>query len=88
MTMETIEDRVNHPRHYAWLQDVCGIEPIDICREMDFDLGNAVKYLLRAGRKGEQGYSSQQKKREDLKKAIYYIQDAINYMEEESHCSV
>ena len=50
-------NRVDHPSHYCWLKELCGIEVIDITRHLDFDLGNAVKYILRAGRKSEEGYS-------------------------------
>lgn len=28
---------VNHPSHYTWLKDLCGIEPLDICRHLDFN---------------------------------------------------
>ncbi len=77
------EDKVNHPSHYCWLKDKCGIEVIDITRHLDFDTGNAVKYLLRAGRKSEDGYSNKDKTIEDLKKAIFYINDKINMLENE-----
>lgn len=40
-------EQVSHPSHYAWLKDLCGVEPLDICRHLDFNTGNAVKYLLR-----------------------------------------
>ena len=40
-------EQVFHPSHYAWLKDLCGIEPLDICRHIDFNTGNAIKYLLR-----------------------------------------
>ena len=33
------EDMVNHPSHYTWLKEKCGIEVIDITRHMDFNLG-------------------------------------------------
>lgn len=72
------EDRVEHPSHYCWLKKLCGIEVIDITRHLDFDLGNAVKYILRAGHKSEEGYSDKDKAIEDLKKAIFYINDEIN----------
>ena len=75
--MENREERVQHPSHYTWLRELCGIEVIDITRHMDFNLGNAVKYLLRAGRKSEEGYSGKQKMIEDLNKAIFYIEDEI-----------
>ena len=79
-----LEDRVNHPSHYTWLKDKCGIEVIDITRHMDFDLGNALKYILRAGHKSEEGYTNRQKEIEDLKKAIFYIQDKLKSLENEN----
>ena len=75
------EDKVNHPSHYTWLKDLCGVEVIDITRHMDFCLGNAVKYILRAGHKTEEGYSNKQKEIEDLKKAVFYINDRINQLQ-------
>ena len=72
-----MEDKVNHPSHYCWLKELCGIEVIDITRHLDFDLGNAVKYILRAGRKSEEGYSNIDKTIEDLQKAIFYLNDEI-----------
>lgn len=71
-------ERVNHPSHYTWLKEKCGIEVIDITRHLDFCTGNAVKYLLRAGHKSEEGYTDRDKEVEDLKKAIFYIQDRIH----------
>lgn len=76
-----IEDKVNHPNHYTWLREKCGIEVIDITRHLNFDRGNAIKYLLRAGHKSEKGYSEKQKIIEDLKKAIFYINDEIKQLE-------
>lgn len=75
-------DNVNHPSHYTWLKDKCGIEVIDITRHLDFCLGNAVKYILRAGLKNEEGMSKVEKEIEDLKKAIFYINDKIKQLEE------
>lgn len=77
------EDKVNHPSHYTWLKEKCGIEVIDITRHMDFCSGNAVKYLLRAGHKSEEGYDDTQKEIEDLKKAIWYINDRIKQLKNE-----
>ena len=79
-----LEDKVNHPSHYTWLKDKCGIEVIDITRHMDFNLGNAIKYILRAGHKSEEGYTNRQKEIEDLKKAIFYIQDKLKSLENEN----
>lgn len=76
------ENKVNHSVHYTWLKDKCGIEVIDITRHMDFDLGNALKYILRCGHKSEQGYFDKDKAIENLKKAIFYINDKIKMLNE------
>lgn len=70
-------DNVNHPSHYTWLKDKCGVEVIDITRHLDFNIGNAIKYLLRAGHKDPT------KEIEDLQKAIWYINDKIKLLENE-----
>lgn len=61
---ESEYDRINHPSHYTEGRQY---EPIDVINdwELGFNLGNAVKYISRAGRKGN--------KVEDLRKAIFYI---------------
>lgn len=76
-----MSDRVNHPSHYTWLKDKCGIEVIDITRHLDFDIGNAIKYLLRSGHKSEKGFSDVDKEIEDLQKAIWYIEDKIRMLQ-------
>lgn len=78
---ERRKEKVNHPDHYAWLKEVCGIEPIDICRHLSFNLGNVLKYIIRAGRKTESGYSCREKKLEDLRKAAFYLLDEIEMTE-------
>lgn len=55
---------VNHPTHYATKS---GVEVIDITRHLSNNLGNAVKYMLRAGKKGDA--------KEDLAKAAWYLVD-------------
>lgn len=75
-----MEERVNHPSHYKWLKDLCGIEPQDVCRHLNFNLGNAVKYILRCGHKSEDGLTDRQKAAEDLRKAIWYLRDEIEYL--------
>lgn len=75
--------KVEHPSHYTWLKNICGIEVIDITRHMTFNLGNVVKYVLRAGHKSEKGYSDKEKQIEDLKKARFYIDDEIKRLENE-----
>ena len=77
------EEKVNHPFHYTWLKDLCGIEVIDITRHMNFNLGNSIKYILRSGHKKERGYTDRQKTIEDLKKAIWYLNDEIKLLSNE-----
>ena len=81
------DENVSHPSHYTWLKDKCGIEVIDITRHLDFDLGNAIKYILRAGRKpiinenlSDDFYMAAI---QDLKKALFYINDKIDMLENE-----
>ncbi len=57
-------ERVNHPAHYN--AHPSGIEAIVILRHV----GNAIKYLWRAGHKSKDPI-------EDLKKARWYIDDEI-----------
>lgn len=78
---EQVNDKVDHPSHYTWLKEKCGIEVIDITRHLDFDKGNAIKYILRSGYKEEEGYTSNQKEIEDIKKAIWYLNDKLKMLE-------
>lgn len=54
---------VNHPKHYT--SHPSGIECITVTEHMNFNIGNAVKYLWRAGEKGALV--------QDLEKARWYI---------------
>jgi hypothetical protein len=74
------KDNVNHPSHYTWLKEKCGIEVIDITRHLDFDTGNAVKYLLRAGHKEEADMTPLEKTVEDFEKAAWYVGDKIKML--------
>ena len=55
------------------------IQVWDFIRDQDlsFHLGNAIKYICRAGHKGS--------KAEDLKKAIVYLQNELEHVERENH---
>lgn len=66
-------DMVNHPKHY----NVGKYEVIDVIEDwkLNFHIGNAVKYLARAGHKGDEI--------EDLKKAIWYINRRIENIKKE-----
>lgn len=60
-------DIVNHPPHYN--AHPSGVECITITEHYNFNIGNAIKYLWRAGLKGDAV--------EDLKKATWYVQREI-----------
>lgn len=57
-------DPVNHPAHYT--SHPSGIECIQITEHMNFNLGNAVKYIWRCFGKGQTI--------QDLSKAIFYLE--------------
>lgn len=65
MNDSAFEEKVNHPSHY----NAGRIEVIDFIEDqnLNFHLGNAVKYISRAGKKDPAKF------REDLEKAIWYI---------------
>lgn len=65
-------DIINHPAHYTGV--IAEIECIDIARHLNFQLGNALKYVWRAGKKGGSDMEL-----EDLKKALWYLQDSIGH---------
>ena len=73
-------DSVNHPAHYN--SHPSGIECIEIARHHNFNIGNSMKYLWRAGLKSEEGMEDADKQVEDLNKAIWYIQDEIKRITE------
>jgi hypothetical protein len=64
-------DMINHPPHYTQFP----VEVIEITENLDFCRGSAVKYLCRAQYKGNE--------LEDLKKAAWYVQRAIDKLERE-----
>ncbi len=65
---EKDNDPVNHPSHYT--SHPSGVECIQVVEHMSFNLGNAVKYIWRAGRKTDF--------LEDLRKARWYLDREIS----------
>ncbi len=59
---------VDHPAHYQGKS----FEVIDIINDykLNFELGNAIKYILRADKKGN--------KKQDLEKAIWYLNHELS----------
>ena len=68
-------EKVNHPNHYQSEK----METIDVIEayNLNFSLGSAIKYILRAGKKPNEKTS------EDLKKAIWYLQREVQRSEME-----
>lgn len=75
------KEMVIHPKHYN--SHPSGIECIEIVRHHNFNTGNAIKYLWRCGLKEEEGKDIMDKTIEDLRKAIFYIQDEIIRLQKE-----
>lgn len=75
-----MNDPVDHPAHYtagtgvAWVSDP-GIECIDVTQHMTMLLGNATKYIWRAGAKNGA--------REDLEKAVWYLRRQIELLRQQ-----
>ena len=71
---EEPNDPVNKPSHYTDGK----IEVIDFIedKKLGFCLGNAIKYIARAGKKDPT------KEREDIKKAIWYLNRYLKELEE------
>ena len=75
-------DNVNHPVWYN--SHPSGVECIDIARHHCFSIGNAIKYLWRAGLKEDTSLNGWEKEIEDLRKALWYINDRIRQLESEA----
>lgn len=70
--LKGLRDMVNHPDHY---KGKSGMEAIDVIEDfqLGFNLGNALKYVLRAKRKDDVI--------QDLRKAIWYLRREIKNIE-------
>ncbi len=66
---------VNHPEHYGGKSNVYEAIKVIDAWDLDFCLGNTVKYISRAGKKNTD------KELEDLKKALWYLQHKIETLE-------
>ena len=71
------DSNVHHPRHYN--EHPSGVECITIVEHFNFNIGNAVKYLWRAGLKG-----GREKRIEDLRNAAWYASREADRLELES----
>lgn len=71
-----MHEMVNNPKHYE-SQGLTAIEVIEKFN-LNFSLGNSIKYILRSGRKGNELHDEVQ----DLQKAIWYLNRQINFIKE------
>ena len=73
--MNTVKEMVDHPLHYQFGENN-QYEAIKVIEawDLDFHLGNTVKYISRAGKKD--------KELQDLKKALWYLERKIKNLEQ------
>lgn len=67
------QSNINHPTHYGGSDNTYEAIKVIEAWHLGFNLGNVVKYISRAGKKGD--------KLEDLKKAQWYLQREIEKLE-------
>jgi hypothetical protein len=65
------------PDHYQFSN---GVEVIDLTEQMNFNRGNVIKYVARAGRKG-----GDVDELVDLRKAAFYLEREMLRLQERSH---
>jgi hypothetical protein len=68
-------EMVNHPNHYGGEDNVYEAIKVIEAWDLDFHLGNTVKYISRAGKKDSD------KELQDLKKALWYLNRKIEQLE-------
>ena len=69
----TVRGHVNHPDYYGGKDNPYEAIKIIEAYDLNFSLGNVIKYVLRAGKKSDSAI-------EDLEKAARYIQFQIDYL--------
>lgn len=70
-------EQVNHPQHYGGADNTYEAIKVIEAWDLDFHLGNTVKYISRAGKK------ESDKELQDLKKALWYLQRKIDTFNKE-----
>lgn len=72
-TVQASPEKVNHPPHYGGKDDPFEAIKVIEAWQLDFHLGNVIKYIARAGKKGA--------RLEDLKKARWYLDRCVENLE-------
>ena len=62
-------ETINHPKHYGGEDNPYEAIKVIEAWELGFNLGNVVKYIARAGKKGDA--------KQDLEKAVWYLNREI-----------
>ena len=75
---EDVTERVNHPQHYGGKDNPYEAIKVIEAWDLDFCLGNTLKYISRAGRK------ERDREIEDLEKARWYLDRRIQQLKQES----
>jgi hypothetical protein len=70
------KEMVNHPNHYGGKNNLYEVINVIEAWDLDFHMGNTVKYIARAGKKNPT------KELEDLTKAMWYLQRKIDNIKE------
>jgi hypothetical protein len=70
------KEMVNHPNHYGGKNNLYEVINVIEAWDLDFHMGNTVKYIARAGKKDPT------KELEDLTKAMWYLQRKIDNIKE------
>ena len=69
-----MKEQVNHPQHYGGEDNPYEAIKVIEAWGLDFNLGNVVKYLSRAGKK------SAETEIQDLEKALWYLKRRISHI--------
>ena len=72
-----MQEQVNRPSHYGGMDNPYEAIKVIDAWNLDFCLGNVVKYIRRSGKKGNNS------KEQDLKKALWYLEHEIESMKGE-----
>ena len=70
------KEMVNHPNHYGGEDNTYEAIKVIEAWDLDFHIGNTVKYISRAGKKGTD------QELQDLKKALWYLERKIKNLED------
>ena len=76
-------EMINHPKHYGGEENPYEAIKIIEALNLNFNLGNCLKYICRLGKKPSGSLSNDEKTLEDLKKAAWYMQREVERFQKE-----